>query len=243
MRVTTRPLVLGVIHRLVLVAKELVRLRAVSDQAAIFVQMLLKRATDVLVIEVHAADVSAALDKAEYLGGGLRVQRQPCGLAGLRGLRQIGLVGFHGRSCAAHLARIRWGHCVANPVPHEPSGLHPHAQGALKLPGADAFLGRAHQVDRLKPIAKRCVAVLEDRAHLHSKGLTALVALPEAGTSGLTVKAADLLLVAVPAVRADGASRPKVPLYISIGGGFIVELGGLQYGRHQAFSGMRKAYA
>ena len=121
---------------------------------------------------------------------------------------------------------------MANPVAHKPRGFHAHGKGALKLAGADAFLGRAHQVDRLKPVAQRRVAILKDAAHLHGERFTALVALPEANTSGLAVKATDALLIAVPAVRADGTSRPKMPLYVGVGSGFIGELGGLKYGSH-----------
>jgi hypothetical protein len=242
MHIAPRLLVLGMVNGFVLQDLALVHGRAVSHQAAVLMQMLNQRIPHVLVIEVHAADIPAALDEAEYLGRRTCVQGQPCGLAGLGRLRKVSLVGFHGHACAAQLASIRRGHCMANPVAHEPRGFHPHAQGALKLAGADAFLGRAHQVDRLKPIAQRRMAVLEDGPHLHGEGLTALVALPEANTSGLAVEAADLLLVAVPAVRADGAGGPKMPLYVLVGGGFIGELGGLKDRGHEAFSGMGKAY-
>jgi len=109
-----------------------------------------------------------------------------------------------------------------------PRSFHAHAKGALKLAGADAFLRRAHEIHRLKPDAKRRVAVLENGAHLDGKGLAALVALAKPNAGGLAIQLADLGRVRVAAVRAYRAVRPQKRLNVAIGGGFVVEVRGIE---------------
>ena len=62
---------------------------------------------------------------------------------------------------------------MADTVSKVPSGFHAALKRPLKLAGRYAFLGRAKQMDRLKPQAQRQMAVLEDRADPHREGLAA----------------------------------------------------------------------
>ena len=91
-------------------------------------------------------------------------------------------------------------------------GFHAATKGPLKLAGRYAFLGRAKQVDSLKPQAKRQVAIFKDGAHTHGEGLTARVALPQARPGGLAVQPTDLAGVNVAAMRAHRSIRPKLGL-------------------------------
>jgi hypothetical protein len=72
------------------------------------------------------------------------------------------------------------------------------------------------------------MAGLEDGPDLHGKGLPAGIALPEAWTVTLALKAASLPDHAT--VGANRPIRPKVGLYEGIGGGFVGELGGTENG-------------
>ncbi len=112
---------------------------------------------------------------------------------------------------------------MANAVSKVPSGFHAAAKGPLKLAGADAFLGRAKQMDGLEPQPKRQMAVLKDRAHPHGEGLAALVALAQARTSGLALKAADLGRIGVTAMGANRTIRPKVRFDVLESSVFAVE--------------------
>jgi hypothetical protein len=94
-------------------------------------------------------------------------------------------------------------------VAHEPCGLHAYTQYALKLACADAFLGRAHEMNGLKAKTQRHMAVLENRFDLDRELLAALVALPQSGTRGLAGQLADTDLIAVAAVRAHRPVRPQ----------------------------------
>jgi hypothetical protein len=40
-------------------------------------------------------------------------------------------------------------------------------------------------------------------------------------------------LIAIAAVRANGASRPQKRLDMRIGGGFVLKMGGVEYGSHE----------
>ena len=242
--VTAHPFILGMVNGFVILDLKLVDGRAIGHEAAVLMQMLHECAPDILVIKVHAANLAAALDEAENLRSRFGIQCSPGSPAGLRGIRQIGLVGLHNHARAAHLASVCPGsHCVANPVAHEPSGLHADRKGALKLAGADAFLGRAHPEDRLEPVPHGGVAILEDGPDLHGEGLTALVALPEADPGGLAGEAPNPGGIAVPAVRADRAIRPQMGLDVLVSGGFVVEERSVQNRGHSGFSGMGEEYA
>jgi hypothetical protein len=104
-----------------------------------------------------------------------------------------------------------------------PSRLHAAAEDALKLTGGDAFLGTAKQVDGLKPQPQRKVAVLENRANADCEGLTAGVALPQANAGRFALKSAELGLIRVLTMRANGTVRPKLRFNVSEGRYLIVK--------------------
>ena len=70
------------------------------------------------------------------------------------------------------------------------------------------------------------MAVLEDRADPHGKGLAASVALPQAGAAGFASQATDGLLIDVASMGAIRAFRPQMSLDIGESGLFVVEMGG-----------------
>jgi len=145
----------------------------------------------------------------------------------------IGQVGFESFTFAAHGradSAVRGLHDLADAVGQEPSGLHAAIEGPLDLPGADPLLAATDQLDGLEPQMQREVAVLENRADADGEGLAAGVALPQARTAALAGQAADGLAVAIAAMRANRAFRPKVGLDIGKSGLFVVEVGGAQNG-------------
>jgi hypothetical protein len=228
--IAARPFELGVIDRLVLLLgrhDELVRLRAVGDQTAVLVQMFDQGTAHVAMIQVHGTDRAATLDQDEDLGRGLGIQRGPSGLAGLGRLRQIGFVGLDGLTFAADRAAVVL-YSLPDAMAQEPGGFHAAAKHSLKLPGADAFLAGAHQVDDLEPQVQRQVAGFEDGAHADSERLLAGVALAEAGPSSFPAQAADAAGLA--AMRADRAIGPEPRLNIFERSGFVLQVRSEQYG-------------
>ena len=69
-------------------------------------------------------------------------------------------------------------HGLAYAVAQIPRRAVGDAQGALHLVGGDALLGFAHEVDRQKPLAKRQVGIVHDRATRHGKLVFAALAFP-----------------------------------------------------------------
>jgi hypothetical protein len=133
-------------------------------------------------------------------------------------------------------------HRFANAMGEEPSGFHAAFEHPLNLPGADPLLAGAHQVDDLQPQMQRQMAVLEDGPHPYGEGLLAGVALAQAHPGGLALKAADPILIRVPAVRADRTLRPHHRFDMGEGGGLSQELWGVQNGLgHGAISYGRKS--
>jgi len=230
MDVAAHELELRVIDRFVLRLSrhdEFVDSRSVSDQSAVFMQMFDHGRAHVAMIQVHGADVPATLDETKYHRRGFGVQRQPIGLAGFRGLRQIGFVGFDGFPFAADQPAIVL-HGLTDAMPEEPCGFHAASEHPLNLAGADAFLAGAHQVDDLQPQVQRQMAGLENGPHAHSEGLLAAVALAEAGSSGFPVQTADTITAA--AMRADRAVGPETRFDVGESSGFVLELGVEKYG-------------
>lgn len=90
-----------------------------------------------------------------------------------------------------------------------PAVLIDAPQVAPKLMGADAFPGRAHQVNRQQPLMQRDVGVLKDRLHGHRERLAATGALVQALPRGFTVELVRLADQA--AVRANRPVRPQEP--------------------------------
>jgi hypothetical protein len=141
---------------------------------------------------------------------------------------QFGFVCSNGLASAAH-RRCRTGvHSQPDPVTKEPSGLHAAIKHALDLPGRDAFLAGAKQMDDLQPQMQRQVAILKNRPHADCEGLLAGVALVQARTRRLAVQAANAPRLA--AVRANGAVRPQARLDVSEGCGLILKMRGRKYG-------------
>ena len=70
-------------------------------------------------------------------------------------------------------------HGLSDAVAQIPGGVFgADTQGGLKLPGGDAFLGDAHEVDGGKPLAKRQVGVVHDGPGDHGKVVFAPLAIP-----------------------------------------------------------------
>jgi len=242
--VTTRPFVLGVIDRLMLVGLADIHSRSVRDQTAAVVKVLSQGAAHVLMVEVHGADIAAALYKAKNLGRRLGIQCRTASLASLGRLCEVGFIGFDRLASAANRASISArGHRQPNPMTDEPCRFHAAAQHALELARADAFLAGAHQVDRLQPDGHLDMAVLENGADLDRELLAAFLAVTQAGARRFAVELMDAGRIAVTAVRADRAGRPQPSLDIGVGGFFVFELGGVEIRVHGFGSGMAKSCA
>jgi len=119
---------------------------------------------------------------------------------------------------------------------HEPSGLESDAEGAVKLVAADALLGGAHQVDRLKPEVHRNVTGLKDGADLHGERLPAGVALVGADAGRLPPHLGHALALA--ALRAGSPMRPNAGLDKGVGGFLVVEVRSGKVG-HGVWSDLR----
>src|SRR6185312_1919862 len=119
-------------------------------------------------------------------------------------------------------------HRFTNAMRQEPRGFHAALKHPLDLAGRNAFLAGAHQVDHLKPQVKRKVAILEDGSHADGEGATASVALAKAGAAALALQPANAIRVAIPAMRANRALRPKQRFDIRERGFLIVEVGSAQ---------------
>jgi hypothetical protein len=246
MYVAARPFAFGMVDRLMLIFgrhEEFVAVRSVSDQAARIVQMLAQGIAHIAMIQVHGADRTAALDQAEHHRRGLGIQRQASRFTGLGRLGQVGFVRLDGLAEAAQWAGGTGRHGMTNPMAHEPRGFHAAAEHPLQLPGADAFLGRTHQVDGLQPVSHRDVTVLENGADFDGELLTALIAFTKSWASGFARELVNTGLIAVAAVRANRAGRPEISLYVFVGGIFIFEVRGVEVRVHDFGSGMAKSCA
>src|SRR5580658_4164501 len=100
----------------------------------------------------------------------------------------IGLVSLNGLAARAHQPGTLTSHRQANTVPHKPRTLEGYPKGPVKLIGADTLLAGRYEEDCLQPEVQRDMAVLEDGADLHGKGLAAGVALPNAKAGALALK-------------------------------------------------------
>src|SRR3954447_12082805 len=91
----------------------------------------------------------------------------------------------------------------------------------MKLMTANPLLGRAQQMDGLKPLPQRDMAALENGSDLHIELPTTRRALHQANPSARTLQA-----VRVPdrlTVRADRSVRPQLGLYEGICSFFTVK--------------------
>ena len=173
---------------------------------------------------MERAHAAVTLDKRHH--GMFFGRRQECLTASLAA--DIGLIDFDGLARPAlgfgeHAAMIF--HGFTDTMREEPRGFQAAAKHPLKLAGADALLAGAHQMNGLKPQAKRQVAVLKDAAHPHRERLAAGVALAQARARGLAGQSPDLVARRL-AMRANRTLRPKVGFDVFEGGFLVVEPGG-----------------
>jgi hypothetical protein len=245
--ITARPFVLGMIYRFMLRFiwhDGEIGFRAIGNQAACRIQVLADSAAHVAMIQIHGADVAAALDQREHLGSGLGVQRNTGSLAGLRRFGQISFIGLNGHAKAAQRASIGTrGHGQADAMAHEPRGFHAATEHPLKLAGADTFLGRTHQVDRLQPMRHRRVTILEDGSDLDGKLLAAFIAFAQPWARGFSRQLTNTSPIAIAAVRAYRTGRPEISLYVFVGGFFIFEMRGAEVRVHVFGSSVSKECA
>lgn len=117
-----------------------------------------------------------------------------------------GLVNFDRAAVATELAFGLDVHGFADAVSHEPRGLVGDAKRAVELVGADALLGRAHQVRRQHPLVKGHLRALKDRADRHRVLAAAVAAEIQARAVRLALQLR--LAIRAAAVRADRAIRP-----------------------------------
>jgi hypothetical protein len=226
MCLATGPFEFGVIDHLVIRdRRKFVTGCGVGHQSAFGVHVLTHDAHSAGVIQHLRADITAALHKAHnerVMGLAAEVGR-PLRFAGSR---EFGFVSLYNLASTTQRADIATGsHPKSDTVAEVPSRFHTTAKDALKLAGADAFLAAAKQVDGLKPKPQGEMAILENRSNADREGLPADVALAQADAGRLALKAADLGLIGVLAVRANGAIRPKLSLYVSKGGFLVVKPG------------------
>jgi len=141
----------------------------VRDQARALAEVLVEDASGALGVHGQRAGDTVAINEAEdALVAALAVRA----LLGVMGIGNEGLVNLDGRAFAANRAGAgSRGHGFTDAMAEKPGGLHADAQGPLKLAGRNAFLGRAKQVDRLKPEMQGAMTGLEDRAHAHGERL------------------------------------------------------------------------
>jgi len=242
--VAASPFVLAVIDRLMLIRLAHVDGRAVSDQTAAVVQVLDQMVADVLVVQIDATEIAAALDQGQHNFTALGIQGAIG--AGLGRARQEGLISLHGHIRTAQRASIgRRRHRMANPMTDEPCRLKAAAfpKHPMDLTGANAFFAGAHQVNDLKPNRHRNMAVLEDGSDLDGELLATLVALAQSGPRGFAGEFMDARLIAIAAVRADWSGRPKVGFHILVSCCFITEMWGVEDRGHVRFSGIGESYS
>jgi hypothetical protein len=142
------------------------------------------------------------------------------------GLAEGGFVRFSNPAAARateHIA-LTISHGQTDAMTHEPCGLEGHAQSAMELVSADAFLAGGDQVDRLQPQMQGNVTVFEDSADANSEGLAALIALVNAKASAITFQLANTLHRA--ATWARSAIWPDACFNEGEGRFFVVEVRG-----------------
>jgi hypothetical protein len=166
---------------------------------------------------VERADFAAAFNK-----------RKRCHLVSIASLRFLaalladeGFVDLNNAASAAQGRKAVRAHGFAQAVRHEPSRLIGDFQNAVKLMAADALLGTAQKVRRLKPLVQRDMRGLENRADANRELLPASAAFLQPVTDNtfgvlLARLGANALenvdLICVAAMRANRAVRPKQSL-------------------------------
>src|SRR5574341_1041625 len=104
-------------------------------------------------------------------------------------------------------------HGLTDTVSHEPRRAVMQAKHTVKLVGADALLGSAHEIYPGQPFRQGDMAILEDRSDCRRKLLAARAALVKGLDAVLGVSlAGDLVRLIRTALRADSAIGPALPL-------------------------------
>lgn len=235
--VATDVFALGVIDAFMLTDRHefAVEDRTVRDQAALPIQVFVKRALDGLMVQVHGADLSAAFDQAQHLARALTFDTTALGR-----FAEVHFVSLDGHSGAANGSIAPGLDNLTDAMAEEPCGLHGTLQHPLDLTGTDAFLGCAEQVDDLKPQMQRQVRGFKDRTDANRKRLFAGVALAQAKPRGLAVQASDAIRLAT--VRADRTVGPQARFDVGECSGFGLELRGVENGLGHGLSPVASHY-
>lgn len=136
----------------------------------------------------------------------------PVALGALAGVAVVGFVRLHGLTGAAHRAAAHSAHGFAQAVHHEPSRFIGDADGAVNFVGADAVLARIEHVSGHPPFRERNLAALKNGANSHGELALTVVAIVEAGASGLALHLGNLIGVATAAMAAERTIRPQYGL-------------------------------
>ena len=197
-------------------------LSLIRHEAAVLVHHPAQVASNAPMVEGDGTHVPATLHQTQHLRV-VSVPAEAFRTAGFARARELGFIAFDNLARATKRARIRRRrHRFAYPMAKEPRGFHAAIERPLNLAGADTFLAGRNELDGLQPKPQREMAVLEDRADPHREGLTAGVALAQAGARGLAVQPADLVARGL-AMRADRAVRPKLLFDVLKSRFFVVE--------------------
>ena len=218
------PFELGMVNGIVARDRHmLVASGGIGHEAAFVVHVLADDAHGGLMVKERRADIAATFHKA-HDNRVMSATAEASRTLRLARMGQLSLVSLHNLASAAQRAdRTIRSHRKANAVAQMPSRFHAAAERPLKLAGGDAFLGRAKQMDGLKPEPKRKLAVLENRSHANRERLPAGVALAQAKAGGLAGQAADLGRIRVGAMGARRTIRPKLSFNIFKGGFLVVK--------------------
>lgn len=224
MRLAARPFELGMIDHFVLGdRRKLVARSGIGHQRAFVVDVLANDAHGAAVVQHGRTDIATTFHKA-HDDGIVQLAAEANRTLGLARPRQLGFVSFNDLPRAAQRARGRQrSHRVADTVAKVPSRFHAALKRPLKLAGRNAFLGRAKQVDGLKPEPQRQMAVLENRTDPHRERLAAGVAFAQAGTGRLALKPPNLGGICVRTMGTDRAVRPKLRFNIVESGLLVVK--------------------
>jgi hypothetical protein len=137
---------------------------------------------------MERAHVTAALNQREHAlfayGTATLLRLALAGVFVMFLAAYVGRVRFNRAAVRAEQAR-RMLHGFADAMGHEPRGLIGHAQHALKLFRADAFLAGRHQLHGLQPDVQLDLAALEHRPNRYGELLAAILALVKSGTMRL----------------------------------------------------------
>ena len=115
---------------------------------------------------------------------------------------------------------------------HEPGGLVGYVEHPMELVGGHAFLGSTHKMDGKKPLGKRKVAILEDRANGDSKLFLTARALPDAAPNMCLAVRLRLQPISCPnyaTMRTDHAIPPAQLFQEGAGLVFTAEISGQVY--------------